>query len=170
MVKPKPPEMLKSYFWVVNKKLFYLLIVLMSLSLIGIIFVQGYWISSSVDAKREQFSFNAKQALSAVVDRIENRELEDYYYPVQKMVDSIGLPDELSFEEYFYINEDLVNNEITLYSSGILQEDFKITAPGVTGEEGDSIEFKRYANKISRNQTSKISLGYQKWTWRFARY
>ncbi|WP_405201509.1 sensor histidine kinase [Dokdonia sp. LLG6352-1] len=132
-----------------NKKLFYLLIVLMSLSLIGIIFVQGYWISSSVDAKREQFSFNARQALSAVVDRIENRELEDYYYPVQKMVDSIGLPDELSFEEYFYINEDLVNNEITLYSSGILQEDFKITAPGVTGEEGDSIEFKRYANRRS---------------------
>ena len=80
MVKPKPPEMLKSYFWVVNKKLFYLLIVLMSLSLIGIIFVQGYWISSSVDAKREQFSFNATQALSAAVDRIENRELEDYYY------------------------------------------------------------------------------------------
>ncbi len=158
MVKPKPPEMLKSYFWVVNKKLFYLLIVLMSLSLIGIIFVQGYWISSSVDAKREQFSFNATQALSAAVDRIENRELEDYYYPVQKMVDSIGLPDELSFEEYFYINEDLVNNEITLYSSGILQEDFKITAPGFTGEEGDSIEFKRYANRRSTQIIKKGSL------------
>ncbi len=121
----------------------------MSLSLIGIIFVQGYWISSSVDTKREQFSFNAKQALSAVVEKIENRELEDYYYPVQKMVDSIGIPDDLTFDEYFYINQDLVNNELIIYTGGILQEDFKITAPGFTGEEGDSIAFKRYANRKS---------------------
>jgi two-component system phosphate regulon sensor histidine kinase PhoR len=141
--------MLKSYFWIVNKKLFYLLIILMSLSLIGIIFVQGYWITSSVETKREQFSFNARQALSAVVDKIENRELEDYYYPVQNMVDSIGVPDDLTFDEYFYLNEDLVNNELILYTSGILQEDFKITAPGFIGEKGDSISFKRYANRKS---------------------
>ena len=149
MVKPKGLQMLKSYFWIVNKKLFYLLIILMSLSLIGIIFVQGYWITSSVETKREQFSFSARQALSAVVGKIENRELEDYYYPVQNMVDSIGVPDDLTFDEYFYLNEDLVNNELILYTSGILQEDFKITAPGFIGEKGDSIAFKRYANRKS---------------------
>ena len=128
----------------------------MSLSLIGIIFVQGYWISSSVDTKREQFSFNARQALSAAVDRIENRELEDFYYPIQKMVDSVGIPEDLSYDEYFFINEDLVNNELVLYRSGILQEDFKINAPGFTGEEGDSIEFKRFA---SRKSTQLIRKG-----------
>lgn len=147
--------MLKSYFWLVNKKLFFLLIVLMSLSLIGIIFVQGYWISSSVDAKREQFSFNARQALSAATSRVENRELEDFYYPIQKMVDSVGIPEDLSYEEYFYINEDLVNNELVLYRSGILQEDFKISAPGFTGEEGDSIEFKRFASRKSTRIINK---------------
>lgn len=121
----------------------------MSLSLIGIIFVQGYWISNSVDAKREQFSFAARQALAATVSRIENRELEDYYYPVQKMVDSIGIPDDLTFDEYFYVNEDLVNNELLLYRSGILQEDFKLTAPGFVSEEGDSIQFKRFSTRKS---------------------
>ncbi|MFT6929652.1 MAG: two-component system phosphate regulon sensor histidine kinase PhoR, partial [Sediminicola sp.] len=39
-----------------NKKLFVLLVILMSLSLVGIIFVQGYWIKKSVDDKEEQFS------------------------------------------------------------------------------------------------------------------
>ena len=33
----------------------------MSLSLIGIIFVQGYWINNTVENNEEQFSFNAKQ-------------------------------------------------------------------------------------------------------------
>ncbi|TVZ53275.1 sensor histidine kinase [Dokdonia sp. Hel_I_53] len=119
----------------------------MSLSLIGIIFVQGYWISSSVDAKREQFSFNARQSLAATIDQIENRELEDYYYPIQKLADSIGMSDDISFDEYFFINEDLVNNELTLYKNGILQEDFKLTAPGYVSEQGDSIQFKRYTQR-----------------------
>ncbi len=117
----------------------------MSLSLIGIIFVQGYWISSSVDTKREQFSFKAKQALDATVKHIENRELEDYYYPIQRMVDSIGISDDTTFDEYLFINEDLVNNELILYRNAILQEDFKLTAPGFALD--DSISFKRYTKR-----------------------
>ncbi len=124
----------------------------MSISLIGIIFVQGYWISNSVDAKREQFSFNARQSLTATIDQIENRELEDYYYPIQKLADSIGKSDDISLDEYFFINEDLLNDELTLYKNGILQEDLKLTAPGYVSEEGDSIEFKRYTQR----KTSQI--------------
>ena len=51
----------------------------MSLSLIGIIFVQGYWISESVATKKEQFAFSAKRALASVAISVQNRELEDYY-------------------------------------------------------------------------------------------
>lgn len=150
--------MLKSYFWVVNKKLFYLLMILMSLSLIGIIFVQGYWISNSVNVKREQYGFTARQAIAATVKRIENRELEDYYYPVQQMVDSIGIPDDLTFDEYFYINEDLVNDELLLYRSGILQEDFKLTAPGSVSDENDTISFKRFSSRKSTQIVRKNEL------------
>jgi two-component system phosphate regulon sensor histidine kinase PhoR len=39
-----------------NKRLFVLLVILMSLSLVGIISVQLYWIKSSVEDKEEQFS------------------------------------------------------------------------------------------------------------------
>ncbi len=63
-----------------NKKLFLLLVVLMSLSLIGIIFVQGYWIKSTVDDKEEQFSYNAKQVLINVSKELQNNELESYWF------------------------------------------------------------------------------------------
>jgi two-component system phosphate regulon sensor histidine kinase PhoR len=38
-----------------SRRLLVLLIILMSLSLIGIIFVQGYWIKTAVEDKEEQF-------------------------------------------------------------------------------------------------------------------
>jgi len=63
-----------------NKKIFFLLVVLMRLSLIGIIFVQGYWIKNTVESKEEQFSFNAKQILRRVASEVENNELENYYF------------------------------------------------------------------------------------------
>ena len=89
----------------------------MSLSLIGIIFVQGYWISESVSTKREQFAFSAKRALAAVAIKVQNRELEDYYYPLEKMIDdSVGVPDDLTFDELFLLEEDPVSNCL-LYTS-----------------------------------------------------
>ncbi len=147
--------MLKSYFWEVNRNLFFVLIILMTISLVGIIFVQGYWISNSVDTKREQFSFNATQALSSVIERIQNRELEDYYYPIQKYVDSVGIPDDLTWDEYFFVNEDIFNNELILYRSGILQEDFKLSAPQFGSEEGDSIKFKRFSKRVTTEIVNK---------------
>ena len=47
-----------------NKKLFTLLVILMSLSLIGIIFLQAYFINNSLETKEGQFSFNVKKALN----------------------------------------------------------------------------------------------------------
>ncbi len=126
----------------------------MSLSLIGIIFVQGYWISNSVEAKREQFSFSAKRALASVAEKIQNRELEDYYYPLQKLIDSVGVPDDLTFNEYFLVEEDPITNEVFLYRNGILQQDFKLSAPALEYDL-DSIEFKRYYNRSSRQVISR---------------
>ena len=69
--------MLKSYFWLMNKRLFILLIALMSLSLLGIIFVQGYWISNSYRDKEEQVNFNFREVLNEVANEVQVREIED---------------------------------------------------------------------------------------------
>ena len=59
-----------------NKRLFVLLVILMSLSLIGIISVQLYWIKSSLEDKEEQFSNAVANVLNKVTDKIEDQEMK----------------------------------------------------------------------------------------------
>jgi two-component system, OmpR family, phosphate regulon sensor histidine kinase PhoR len=49
-----------------NKLFFRLLVVLMSLSLIGIILVQVYWFNTSFKNNDEQFKFHVKQVIGNV--------------------------------------------------------------------------------------------------------
>jgi len=110
-----------------NKRLFVLMVVLMSLSLIGIIFVQGFWIKKSVEDKEEQFSNAISQVLGRITDKVEERERRDYYdrYFLQ---DSIGEPVETSLKNFFFIDKNLNTNEILLYSHGILEEKYDIAS------------------------------------------
>ncbi len=110
-----------------NKKLFVLLVVLMSLSLVGIIFVQGFWIKKSVEDKEEQFSNAVSQILGKITDKVEQRERRDYYdrYFLQ---DTLGEPVEKSLKNIFFINKDLNTNITTLYSHGILEESYDIAS------------------------------------------
>ena len=58
-----------------GKKLFILLVVLMSLSLIGIIFVQSFFINNSLENEEQNFTLSVKRALSFVSRDIEEFEL-----------------------------------------------------------------------------------------------
>ena len=53
-----------------NKSRFRLLVFLMSLSLIGIILVQLYWISTSLDKNEEEFKYHVQQVLGNVSDNL----------------------------------------------------------------------------------------------------
>ena len=59
-----------------NNKLFSFLIVLMTLSLLGIIFVQGYWIKNSYQNREDQFTLNIRQVLISVSREIQLEEIE----------------------------------------------------------------------------------------------
>ena len=106
-----------------NKRLFALFILLMSLSLIGIIFVQGYWIQNTVENNREQFSFNAKQILISVSNKIEYREFEEMYYPLQDILDSIKQPDNKTIQQLLDIGFDKGS---FAFGDGVLEEDSKL--------------------------------------------
>ena len=129
-----------------NKKLFVLLVALMSLSLIGIIFVQGYWIKSTIDDREEQFSYNAKQILLDVSEEIQNREFERYYFQF-KNPDSLNskLSDQ-TITEYFYSSRNDDRNETYFNSEIILEEDYKVSS-GFLQFAQDSIQFTKMINK-----------------------
>jgi len=113
-----------------NKKLYTSLVLLMSFSLIGIILMQGYWIYSSGQNKEEEFSLAVNRTLREVVDEIQSRELNDYVFTYQMLIDSIGTPDESNFTDVFlFLDEDQSSNLSTFFAYGILEEDYNINLP-----------------------------------------
>lgn len=135
-----------------NKKLFVLLVILMSLSLTGIIFVQVYWIRTSVDDKEEQFSRTITDILDKVASRVEKREMKDYSDRLASWVDSIGQPKTTQFRNFLFVDRDLNSDEILFYSHGILEEDYNITSTffdNVNGEE-DTTTIKNFTSKRTK--------------------
>jgi len=119
-----------------NKRLFVLLVVLMSLSLIGIIFVQGFWIKKSVEDKEEQFSNAVSQVLGRITDRVEERERRNYYDRYFSQ-DTLGEPAETRLKNIFFIDKNLNTNEILLYEHGILEEKYDIASTFFDNGSGD---------------------------------
>lgn len=134
-----------------NKRLFYLLVILMSISLLGIIFVQGYWIKNSVEVNEQQFSFNANQVLLEVSERLELRELEIYYFAFKKVADSIGDTSDVSFDDVFKIGRDDFANEAYVYSNGLINQDSKLSSSFLNGNI-DSLGF----TNLVRDQAERI--------------
>lgn len=129
-----------------NKRLFVALVILMSLSLIGIIFVQGYWIKSAVDSKEEQFVNTVYQVLRSVADKMDKREIAEYSEKFLSLKDSIGDVKKSNIQEIFYIERNENSNETFIYSHGILEEDYGITATFF--DNGfDSTAIKSYISK-----------------------
>ena len=134
-----------------NKRLFYLLITLMSFSLIGIIFVQGYWIKNTVEINEQQFSFNANQVLTNTAERLELRELEIYYFAFKKVADSIGTVKDISFGDFFAISKEDYKDETFIYSNGLLEEDYKLSSSYINANI-DSLQFR----KLVREQADRL--------------
>lgn len=131
-----------------NKKLFVLLVILMSMSLVGIIFVQGYWIKTSVEDKEEQFSNAVADILDEVADKVESRERNDYYDRLAALVDSIGSPQTTQLRNFFFVDRDINSNEILFYSHGILEEDYGISSTFFDSfSEDDTTLIKNYTSK-----------------------
>lgn len=117
----------------------------MSISLIGIIFVQGYWIKNTVESNEEQFSMGAKQILINVVQQLEKQEIDKYYFEFAALADS-ATPVETQLSEIFQLKEDEISADYFLYSNSIFQEDYKIASPFLA-ENQDSVEFKKLVNR-----------------------
>ncbi len=134
-----------------NKKLFVLLVILMSLSLIGIIFVQGYWIKTSVEDKEEQFSNAVADVLDKVANKVESRERKEYFDRLATLIDSIGNPKATQLKNFFFVDRDLNSNEILFYSHGILEEDYGITSTFFDNFSGeDTTTIKNYTSKRTK--------------------
>ena len=138
-----------------KNKLFSFLIALMTLSLLGIMFVQGYWIKNSYENREEQFTLNVKQLLISVSKEIQLEEVEKYYDVFNSIIDTIQVPDQASFSELIYSITNERNEETYIFSDGVLEENYKLSTSALDLEM-DSIQFKKIT---SRRITTKVTSG-----------
>lgn len=112
-----------------NKLFFRLLVILMSLSLIGIILVQVYWFDKSFENNEEQFKYHVKQVLGNVADKVQKYEAYTFYEKYNKVKDSTGkIPEKSDFLEFGYYQRDSRTNETIIYSNSIISEDYGISS------------------------------------------
>jgi len=122
----------------------------MSLSLIGIIFVQGYWIKSTVDDKEAQFTYDVKQVLLRVSNQVQNQEIEDYWIKFKDADSTNSRLESITLTEYSYVNENKLRNQTLFHSDAILEEDYKVSS-GFIESARDSIPFTKLINKKVTN-------------------
>jgi len=140
-----------------SKKLFVILVLLMSLSLVGIIFVQAYYINDSIKNEEDQFNFNVKKALSYTSREIEEKEVLSYYNKYQTLIDEKKQADTVAISKLFIVSQINDTNETFIYRSGILEENHKLSS-SLFDIGLDSLNIKRIIGtsetKIFSNQTT----------------
>jgi len=128
-----------------SKKLFVLLVALMSLSLIGIIFVQAYYINNTVENEEKQFTFNVQRGLSYASKEIEEREFREWTMKFQEAFANIDA-DSTNIRELFIFQENDNTNETLIYKNAILEENYKLSS-SLFDIGLDSITIRRIINE-----------------------
>ena len=130
-----------------NKLFFRVLVLLMSLSLIGIILVQVYWFNTSFKNNDEQFKFHVKQVIGSVADKIQKQEAYNFYDKINHYRDSTGkVPKKDDILEFYYVQKNPRTNKTIIYSNSIISEDYNIS-PTFFDKKFDSEKFKSFNSK-----------------------
>lgn len=124
-----------------SKRIFAVLLVLMSIALVGIITVQIFWIKSSIEIREEQFSTSVKFALAKVSQNIQDREFRDNVNEWAPVLDSMQHLKERGVKDMFFERIDTVRNETFTFRQSIIENDYKTQ---ITPFESDSINFKTF--------------------------
>ena len=140
-----------------NKKFFILILILMSLSLLGIISVQSYFIKSNLDKSEQQFSLNVNTILLNVSEAIQKREYSQYVYKFNELMNSGVNIDTTAINNLYFISENNGSNETIIYRNGIIEESLKL--PSFLDINIDSINITRVSNEREQKLFSVTSSG-----------
>jgi len=127
-----------------GKKTFFLISFLMSIALIGIIFVQVSWIKNTLDIREKQFSSDVKFALANVSQNITQREFDNYFNKFSKLIETKKKYKPSDISNFIFEQIDTVKNQRFLYSRSILEKNYKVPTDFF---DDDSINFKKIYSK-----------------------
>jgi len=127
-----------------RKRIFVLIIILMSIALIGIISVQVFWIKNTIQITEEQFTSNVRFALAKISEDIKEREFEEFYDDISERVSKGNRLNYSDISKFIYEKIDTINNEKFTYSQSIIEANYKVPTEFF---ENDSIDFKEIFSK-----------------------
>ena len=111
-----------------NKRIFVLLLVLMSVSLIGIIFIQYFFILNNYEENNKQFSINVNYVLEETTSDVERNEFRKYVRKFRDLIANEALVDvdTLSIQNLIIIDENPEKRETIIYKNGVIEENLII--------------------------------------------
>lgn len=130
-----------------NKLFFRFLVLLMSLSLIGIILVQVYWFNTSFKNNDEQFKYHVTQVISDVSDKLEKQEEYSFYDKINHIKDSTGkIPQKEDLLEILFVQRNTKTNKTIIYKNSITSEKYDYNGP-LFNKKFNSDGFKSFSSK-----------------------
>ena len=135
-----------------NKKLFSILVILMSLSLIGIIFVQAYYINNALKTKEEQFSFNVKKILTYTSNQIADIEYQKYVFALNDLIARGQESDSIALRNITIYKPQDNDDQIVVYDTGVTEENYTIAAINAT--VSDSLDLTKIKGKTTKKSYS----------------
>ena len=127
-----------------NKKIFILIVVLMSISLVGIVSVQVYWIKDAIKTKEQQFENDVKIALAKTSESIKEKEYVEFVSKNEKFFENDNFRTDAEIKNYLFQQVDTISREKFTFGATVLEENFKIPVDFVNH---DSIIVKRFSGK-----------------------
>jgi two-component system, OmpR family, phosphate regulon sensor histidine kinase PhoR len=127
-----------------RKKIFVLIVFLMSISLIGIIAVQVFWINNAVESRKEQFKNDVQKSLGSVSERINEREEAEFEKQIDGLIENIGLATNAQIKNYFFQQIDTTTKQKITFGGTFLEKNFKLPTDFL---DNDSIILKRVSGK-----------------------
>jgi len=127
-----------------GKKMFVLIVVLMSISLIGIIAVQMFWINNAVASKNEQFKNDVQKSLGSVSQIINAKEKVFFDKKMEGFFENVGLANDAQIRNYLFQEIDTTTKERFSLGTTYLEENFKLPTDFL---DNDSIIVKRVTGK-----------------------
>ncbi len=128
----------------------------MSISLIGIITVQVFWIKNAIELSENQFTSDVKSSLIQVSENISEQELSNFYQKnFSRLAQNSEYLSDSEIKDFIYQQVDTARNETFTYAQSILEENYRVPSEFF---ENDSIDLKRIYSKeeftLVKNQVS----------------
>lgn len=102
--------------------MFVLIIILMSISLVGIIIVQVFWIGNAIDIREKQFSHDVNYALTKTNERLYKKDFVDFTVQFKDFFRNKEFAKQADFTKFVYEQINTSTNETFRFSSSGVYE------------------------------------------------